>query len=114
PYPNYDRMDLVGRMGGPYYSRASGSAVCELAKPKGVGIGFDGLPESVRHSPVLTGSELAKLAGVEQLPSRDSIRTYWKERLAARPENLPDDFDLELRVGAYTAAAEALLERIRS
>jgi flavin reductase (DIM6/NTAB) family NADH-FMN oxidoreductase RutF len=110
---NADRLDLVARMGGPLYCRASGSAVFTLAKPTHAGIGFDALPESIRTSPVLTGNDLAKLAGAERLPDLETIREFWDARLAAPPESPSDDIEVELRVGSLERAIDALAARLR-
>jgi flavin reductase (DIM6/NTAB) family NADH-FMN oxidoreductase RutF len=65
------KLDAVARMGGDWYCRASGQALFRLPQPGNrLGIGFDQLPEVVRNSSVLTGSDLAKLAGVEALPEQ--------------------------------------------
>ena len=62
-------IDLIGRMGGDYYVRAGGNALFTVQKPnKHKGMGFDALPEEVLHSPVFTGSHLARLANQEQFP----------------------------------------------
>lgn len=68
------KLDLVARMGYDWYCRANGDALFHLPKPKSVGIGFDNLPAHLRTSTVLTGSELAKLAGSETLPVLDVAR----------------------------------------
>ena len=63
-------IDLVGRMGGPYYVRTIKEALFEIPKPLGVmAMGIDQLPEHIKHSPYLTGNELARLGGVEALPT---------------------------------------------
>jgi flavin reductase (DIM6/NTAB) family NADH-FMN oxidoreductase RutF len=50
------KIDLVARMGGDYYCRASGSAVFEVPKPNlNLGMGMDQLPEKIRKSRVLSG-----------------------------------------------------------
>lgn len=68
-----DRIDLVARMGANYYTRATGSSIFELDKPRGVlGIGFDRLPEYIRNSAFLTGNQLAMLAGVDNIPDESS------------------------------------------
>ncbi len=65
------KIDLVGRMGRFYYARASGEAVIEVVqRVDEIGVGFDALPQAVRHSPVLTGNELARIAALTRLPSR--------------------------------------------
>lgn len=66
------KIDLVARMGADYYCRASGTAVFEVPKPNTkLGIGFDQLPESIRHSKILTGNHLGMLANVSELPFID-------------------------------------------
>lgn len=62
-------IDLVARMGGDYYCRASGDAVFMVAKPNTqLGIGVDTLPLSIRNSTVLTGNNLGQLANVNEMP----------------------------------------------
>ncbi|MBL7826994.1 MAG: flavin reductase family protein [Saprospiraceae bacterium] len=64
------KIDLMGRMGRFYYVRASGAAIEEIVQEvTTIGMGFDGLPESVRLSKVLTGNDLGQLAGLPALPS---------------------------------------------
>lgn len=65
------RLDLVARMGYNWYCRANGDSVFELMKPRWNGIGFDALPEEIRTSEILTGNNLAHLAGVKEFPVRD-------------------------------------------
>ena len=68
------KLDLVGRMGGNWYTRASGEALFEIPKPlKTKGIGIDRLPESIRNSPVLTGNNLGRLGNVERLPGEEAV-----------------------------------------
>lgn len=71
------RMDLVGRMGRAFYVRASGAAVHTLYQPMdAIGMGFDLLPPSVRHSPILTGSELAEIAALSEWPNPEEIAAF--------------------------------------
>ncbi len=66
------KMDLMGRMGRAFYCRASGDAVSKIFQPvTQIGMGFDLLPEGVRHSPVLRGNQLAELAAMEEIPAAD-------------------------------------------
>jgi len=63
-------IDLVARMGGNYYCRASGDAVFEVAKPLSThGIGVDALPDAIKNSKFLSGNTLGKLGNVETLPT---------------------------------------------
>ncbi len=67
------KIDLVARMGGDFYCRASGAAVFEVAKPNTqLGIGVDALPESIRNSNILTGNNLGQLANVNEQPFVDA------------------------------------------
>lgn len=70
------KIDLMGRLGRFYYVRASGAAIEEIVQEATtMGIGFDGLPEAVRFSPVLTGNHLGMLAGLPALPSPEEAAT---------------------------------------
>ncbi len=72
-----NKLKLVGRMGGDFYCRAFGESLFTVAKPsRHLGIGFDSLPESVRHSEVLSGNDLAMLAGLDRLPEANDIKAY--------------------------------------
>ena len=63
------KIDLVARMGGDYYCRASGHAVFEVAKPNlNLGIGIDALPTHIKHSKLLTGNHLGQLANSTSIP----------------------------------------------
>lgn len=71
------KIDLVGRLGGDWYVRASGNALFSVAKPlTTLGIGIDRLPEHIRNSKVLTGNHLGQLGNVEQLPDAETLRSY--------------------------------------
>jgi flavin reductase (DIM6/NTAB) family NADH-FMN oxidoreductase RutF len=63
------KIDLVARMGGDYYCRASGNAVFEVPKPNlQLGIGIDALPEGIRNSTVLSGNNLGLLGNSSAIP----------------------------------------------
>lgn len=71
------KIDLVGRLGGDWYTRVSGESLFKVAKPiSTLGIGIDQIPESIRFSPVLTGNHLGQLGNVENLPDAETIRRY--------------------------------------
>jgi len=73
------KIDLVGRMGGPWYSRTSGDAAFVVPKPGAIpGIGVDSLPASIRLSKVLTGNDLGQLGDLEKLPSQENVANWWK------------------------------------
>ena len=67
-------IDLVARMGGNWYTRANGSSLFEVEKPRqSIGIGVDQLPESIRNSGVLTGNNLGVLGNVERLLGKEEV-----------------------------------------
>ena len=67
------KIDLMGRMGRFYYVRASGAAVEEIVQEvTSIGIGFDGLPDALRYSKILTGNNLGQIAGLPALPSQEA------------------------------------------
>lgn len=96
-YPSIDRLDLVARMGGPYYCRASGDAVFSLAKPAGLGIGYNRLPESVRTSSVLSANNIAQLATFPAIPSADQVAAFIARLRTESEGRVVDDLDAELR-----------------
>lgn len=76
---NQEKLDLVSRAGGSYYSRAK-SGFFEIPKPlSALGIGVDSLPEHVKNSMILTGNDLGMLGNVEALPSNKEIDNFIKE-----------------------------------
>ncbi len=73
-----DLIDLVGRLGGDAYVRASGKALFMVPKPvSGIGIGIDALPEAIRFSPQLSGNHLGRLGNVLAWPTQHESETYW-------------------------------------
>lgn len=65
------KIDLVGRMGQNYYTRAA-KGIFQMNSPRGSNnIGWSGLPDWVRTSRYFTGNNLARLATVAEFPSRE-------------------------------------------
>lgn len=74
------KMDLVGRMGYEYYVRADKNSIFELPKPRTKNIlGFDGLPKKINESNWLTGSQLARLANLKEIPSEAAVEAFATE-----------------------------------
>ena len=74
------KIDLMGRMGAAYYTRASGEAVEVIFQDMThIGIGFQQLPPSARNSRVLTGNDLGYLASLTAVPERESIEAIKKQ-----------------------------------
>lgn len=69
------KLDLIGRMGGSWYTRSNGASLFEIPKPiRTKGIGVDALPKSIRESKTLTGNNLGRLGNLEALPSEEDIK----------------------------------------
>jgi flavin reductase (DIM6/NTAB) family NADH-FMN oxidoreductase RutF len=66
------KMNLVGRLGGSWYSRTDKSALFELAQPMKPTVGYNTLPNFVKESDELTANELGKLCGVLNSPEKDA------------------------------------------
>jgi len=95
-----DKIDLVGRMGGDYYVRASGDALFTVPKPiRNLGIGVDQIPDTIRNSKILSGNDLGMLGNVEALPTGDQIEEYKKQN------SIPDSGEEKQKI------AKALLEK---
>lgn len=72
-----NKIDVVGRLSGDWYVRASGNALFEVEKPLvTMGIGVDALPESIRLSNFLTGNNLGQLGNVEKLPTPEESQSF--------------------------------------
>jgi flavin reductase (DIM6/NTAB) family NADH-FMN oxidoreductase RutF len=72
-----NKIDLVGRMGGDYYVRASGEALFTVEKPlQKLGIGIDALPDKIKHSPFLSGNDLGQIGNLETLPAETEIQEF--------------------------------------
>jgi len=73
------KIDLVARMGGDWYTRAKTDAF-EVAKPLVTkGIGVDQLPKAIRNSSILTGNDLGKLGNIEQMPTEREVSAFGTE-----------------------------------
>ncbi|HAQ39225.1 MAG TPA: flavin reductase [Saprospirales bacterium] len=67
-------MDVVCRLGGDWYGRINSENLFEIPKPiRSKGIGFDQLPDFIMNSHMFTGNQLARLANVEALPSKEYL-----------------------------------------
>lgn len=97
------KLDAIARLGGDWYCRAAGSSLFEVPKPnRNMGIGIDQLPEHIRHSELLTGNELGRLANIEldALPTPEQVEAFRQEPLVAytlnKYENAPQELKKQL------------------
>lgn len=72
-----EKIDLVARMGGNWYSRTEKKSMFEITKPmSSKGIGFDQIPNEILTSSVLSGNDLGKLASIEILPEETAVNDF--------------------------------------
>ncbi len=80
------KFEAVSRLGGDWYSHLRPDNLFTVARPnRRLGIGFDELPEHIRHSSLLTGNDLARLANTERdaLPTPAQIAAIKTEPMVA-------------------------------
>ena len=86
-----NRIDLVSRLGGNWYSR-SNLGLFEVPKPlTTLGIGVDSIPDFVKRSTVFNGNDLGMLGNIEALPTREEIDTFVKQNFAVKGVLSADD-----------------------
>ena len=67
------KMDQVARLGYTWYTRAN-KGLFKIPNPGAKpNIGYDNIPEHIRHSKYLTGNEIALLGFAENLPTAEDI-----------------------------------------
>ena len=85
------KLGALSRLGGNWYAKATKNSLFQLKKPIGkIGMGFDNLPNELRASSILSGSDLAILASLEEIPAktnfsqREGKKTAEKHTLAKK------------------------------
>lgn len=82
---NPDKLDVVGRMGGDVYVKASGKALFRVRELHGKSCaGVDAFPEEVRMSSILTGNDLGRLGSCDHLPSAPEVLKVMKSEMFNR------------------------------
>lgn len=90
---NQEKLDLVARAGGSYYTRAK-AGFFEIPKPlKTLGMGVDAMPDHIKNSMILTGNDLGMLANVEALPTEEEVAVF----IADLKERYPNILDTSHR-----------------
>ena len=104
------KIDLVSRMGGNWYCRANSDSMFEIKKPiMTIGIGYDSIPEDIRNSKILSGNDLGKLGGIEQLPDETDVNDHKLIELADLFVDLEDDQE-KLELELHKLAKQELKE----
>jgi len=104
------KIDLVSRMGGNWYCRANSDSMFEIKKPiMTVGIGYDAIPEDIRNSKILSGNDLGKLGGIEELPNETDVNDHKLIELSELFVDLEDEQD-KLEIELHKRAKQELKE----
>ena len=74
-----------------------------------VGIGYDAIPEDIRKSSVLTGNDLGKLGGIEELPNETDVNDHKLIELSELFVELEDDQE-KLELELHKRAKQELKE----
>lgn len=108
---NTKKLDLVGRMGGNWYVKASGNALFEIPKPiRSKGIGVDALPKGIRESNVLTGNNLGRLGNLEALPTPTDIEAVQDDEEVQMIRKKLKDQPAQLKHQLHWLAQRTLLD----
>ena len=85
------KIDLVSRMSGNFYCRASGTSIFEVEKPlQKKGIGYDRLPDFMKQSEIYSANNLAKFANVEGIPADSDVDAF----INSITEEKPDGYEM--------------------
>ena len=88
------KIDLVSRMGGDWYCRANAESMFEIKKPiMTIGVGYDAIPEDIKNSKFLSGNDLGKLGGIEELPDETDVNDHKLIELSDLFVELEDEQD---------------------
>jgi len=70
------KLNIVSRYGGDWYGKTTKNSLYKIAKPiSKVGMGVDRLPDTIKNSSILSGSDLAILASIEEIPIKDNLQS---------------------------------------
>ena len=104
------KLDLVSRMGADWYCRADRKSMFEIKKPiTTCGIGMDSLPKDILKSSILTGQDLARLAGITELPNETEVNEHKLLELSDYFLAHSDNFEA-LETSLHRVAKELLKE----
>lgn len=103
------KLDLVSRMGGNWYSRAN-QGLFEIPKPlTTLGIGVDAIPDFIRNSEVFDGNDLGLLGNVESLPTEKEIAIFVTQNLSVKGVlSAADELKIHHKAKEYLSRQDAL------
>ena len=79
-YIDPNKIKLVGRMGGSWYSKGFGEALFQITKPRReLAVGFEKIPNEIKNNSLFSKHELSKLAAINQVPSKKEVELFQKQ-----------------------------------
>lgn len=79
-----EKIDLVSRMGGNWYSR-SNQGLFEIPKPLAtLGIGVDNIPDFIKESDIFDGNDLGMLGNIEAIPTEEEIAIFVAQNFSVK------------------------------
>jgi len=74
------KIDLMGRMGRAFYTRASGDSIMKVYQNIGkIPLGYDQIPDHIKTSNILSGNDVAQIAGQLAFPSEELLTSTASE-----------------------------------
>ncbi len=71
------KLDLVARLGGNWYTRVTKESLFEIPKPiLARGIGVDSLPKHIFKTNILSGNNIGRLGNIEKIPTEEEINLF--------------------------------------
>ncbi|MFD3001805.1 flavin reductase family protein [Pontibacter toksunensis] len=78
------KLNAVARMGGDDYLHAIPESIFKLPKPnRNKGMGVDQIPDFIRNSSILTGSNLGRLGNTEKMPTDEEVTAFQSDPLVS-------------------------------
>ncbi len=72
-----EKLDLVARLGGNWYTRVTKESLFEIPKPiLARGIGVDSLPKHIFKTNMLSGNNIGRLGNMEKIPTEEEIDQF--------------------------------------
>ena len=109
---NPSKLDLIGRLGRSYYLRTSKDNILTIPRVHSNSpIGYDNLPKSIKNSKFLSGNEIAQIAGLNELPDIEKVKsTIIKLGIkSSELETIHTMASLEITDGNIEKASEILM-----
>lgn len=105
-----EKTNIIGRLGGTNYIKINKENIFSAFQHrKTVPVGFDNLPKSILQSKILTGNEIAEIAGLDALPSKEEIETGYSSFKQFDLDTLHYFAKMEIKEGNIKEAAAILM-----